>query len=364
MRARIRTVDSGVGLGVTPVYFVEVKRWWHREWRRVSQVTEYADAYRIALEYVAPQLTEVTPGAHLQRLKRSSTFLAEAAMTSIADAAEAIKKATASLASLKVAAPADTDTLRFKTMGRYIPSWQDTRKEWRDEPYVYDGKNAAPQGGVAGAGTARVAAQQGKNDAVNQYATGYSYKIDPELVTALAASQFKDELTKAVPLPTEGTPPAPGSPWPGHGGYYVCTVYGQHLIMRDRFSGVMASVTGPTFDLHTDKPFSNSHKEGKQNTRQQLMRGPQRFPAAQLCAGLILARLGGEFDDYYLPARAELQIAWAVAPELFERDRLYTTSTLVDGGKMFVVDGTSGAAYEVSCSSSDLVVVPFRSESA
>jgi hypothetical protein len=317
MRARIRTVDSGVGLGVTPVYFVEVKRWWHPEWRRVSQVTEYADAYRIALEYVAPQLTEVTPGAHLQRLKRSSTFLAEAARTT-------------------------------------------PRKEWRDGVY----QNAAPQGGVVGAGTAHVAAQQGKNDAVNQYATGYSYKIDPELVTALAASQFKDELTKAVPLPTEETPPAPGSPWPGHGGYYVCTVYGQHLIMRDRFSGVMASVTGPTFDLHTDKPFSNSHKEGKQNTRQQLMRGPQRFPAARLCAGLILARLGGEFDDYYLPARAELQIAWAVAPELFERDRLYATSTLTGGDKMFVVDGTSGAAYEVSCSSSDLVVVPFRSEPA
>jgi len=295
MRARIRTRDAGVGFGVTPVYFVEVKRWWQLEWRRVSQVTKYADAYRIALEYVAPQFTEVVPGAYMQRAKSSLS---------------------------------------------------------------------AAAGSVVGAGTAHTAAQQGKNDAVNQYATGYSYKIDPELVTALAASQFKDELTKAVPLPTEETPPAPGSPWPGHGGYYVCTVYGQHLIMRDGFSGVMASVTGPTFDLHTDKPFSNSHKEGKQNTRQQLMRGPQRFPAARLCAGLILARLGGEFDDYYLPARAELQIAWAVAPELFERDRLYTTSTLTGGDKMFVVDGTSGAAYEVSCSSSDLVVVPFRSEPA
>lgn len=295
MRARIRTRDAGVGFGATPVYFVEVKRWWQLEWRRVSQVTKYADAYRIALEYVAPQFTEVVPGAYMQRAK----------------------------ASLSAAA-----------------------------------------GSVVGAGTAHTAAQQGKNDAVNQYATGYSYKIDPELVTALAASQFKDELTKAVPLPTEETPPAPGSPWPGHGGYYVCTVYGQHLIMRDRFSGVMASVAGPAFDPHTDKPFSNSHKEGKQNTRQQLMRGPQRFPAARLCAGLILARLGGEFDDYYLPARAELQIAWAVAPELFERDRLYATSTLTGGDKMFVVDGTSGAAYEVSCSSRDLVVVPFRSEPA
>lgn len=292
MRARIRTVDSGVGLGVTPVYFVEVKRWWQREWRRVSQVTEYADAYRIALEYVAPQLTEVTPVVNVGSVLRTGP------------------------------------------------------KDWREYELH---QNATSQGTAVGAGTAHAASQQDKNANLNQYAKGYSYKVDQEM---------------AASLPTEETPPAPGSPWPGHGGYYVCTVYGRHLIMRDRFSGVMASVAGPTFDLHTDKPFSNSHKEGKQNTRQQLMRGPQRFPAARLCAGLILPRLGGRFDDYYLPARAELQIAWAVAPELFERDRLYATSTLTGGDKMFVVDGTSGAAYEVSCSSSDLVVVPFRSEPA
>jgi hypothetical protein len=170
--------------------------------------------------------------------------------------------------------------------------------------------------------------------------------------TALLSDLVTGTLT---PTATAEKPPvALGEYWPGQGGIYVATVPpmlgmpGRHLIAGTQEVG---KTWGP---YDHDAEGASSHVDGVANTKALLARSEE-FPAAAWCA----AYQADGHSDFHLPSRFDLLMAYLSAPNAFEKEGWYWSSTQVSRHSAFVL----GFAYGSSgwdAKGSEWRVRPFR----
>jgi hypothetical protein len=137
------------------------------------------------------------------------------------------------------------------------------------------------------------------------------------------------------------SPPERGQYWPGQGGIFLMTLPALHgvparhlLCSQDEAEALEWGGYGKEIE------GAKSHVDGAANTAA-LMASGHEHPAAAWCANYI--RDG--HSDFYLPARFDMLHAHLVAPELFDKDDWYWTSTQLSAGYAFVQDFRNGHSH-------------------
>lgn len=172
------------------------------------------------------------------------------------------------------------------------------------------------------------------------------------LVQACLAGQSDEDHAAATAAGAPADRPAIGEYWHGQGGFYVGdmrgddgTVYG--LIVADCGSAQDAGRAkwGPEGERDL------SQWDGLANT---IALGDQ-HPAAKLATG----HAADEHQDFYLPARRELQLAAANVPHLFGAADWYWSSTPRTESYAWAVDFENGFTGSY-CRTNEFRVRPFR----
>lgn len=160
---------------------------------------------------------------------------------------------------------------------------------------------------------------------------------------AMAAMEKRMAAWDRTPVqsPLEQTPtgrPAIGTYWPGQGGFYAGDMRGDDGVVY----GLIVADCGEAQDAGRAKWGSEgehdlSQWDGLTNTR---CLGNE-HPAAKLAA----SHTAEEHQDFYLPARRELQLAAVNVPHLFGTDSWYWSSTPRTESFAWAVDVEHGYTY-------------------
>lgn len=122
---------------------------------------------------------------------------------------------------------------------------------------------------------------------------------------------------------TNATPPEPGQHWPDQGGIYICTLPAQFgLPARHLVVGTHETKNLKWGGYSTDTPAAASQTDGRANTAA-LLADSEAHPAATWAAQY--AEDG--HTDYHLPSRYELFMCWLCAPQLFNKNSWYWSSS-------------------------------------
>ncbi|MCI3945501.1 hypothetical protein K0038_02543 [Pseudomonas syringae] len=165
-----------------------------------------------------------------------------------------------------------------------------------------------------------------KSEMVKLEFNGAKFKVArPKLAEIAAASLFIPMLAPAANAPAlvPSSVPALGAYWPGEGGvnaglmrgidggrdYYLIVPTGDDL-GELKFGGYGVEIDG-----------AGSASDGLANT-QALVASEQKHPAALAC---VKFSADGK-EDFYLPARRELQLAEANVPEVFAKGWHWSSS--------------------------------------
>jgi len=152
-----------------------------------------------------------------------------------------------------------------------------------------------------------------------------------ELLTLLQRMQGGSTAPAATTLTGQRTPPAHGEYWAGQGGHYICTLPAMlGLPARHLIAG--KEQTQATFGPYEEVTGCSSHIDGPANTKALLAHG--NHPAAQWAA----AYTAYGHQDFHLPAKLELVMAHICAPQLFDKEGYYWTSTQDSRISAFVQD--------------------------
>lgn len=152
------------------------------------------------------------------------------------------------------------------------------------------------------------------------------------------------ETIEAPTAETTTTPPAIGQYWPGQGGIYcgVLPAIGeqpaQHLIVsQDEAATLVWGEYGKTVE------GASSRHNGRGNTLalQASIKAGHAYPAAQWAA----AYTADGHADFHLPSQAELFMASLHAPQVFDKDGWYWSSTQDSPGTAFAQDFEDGSSY-------------------
>lgn len=125
-------------------------------------------------------------------------------------------------------------------------------------------------------------------------------------------------------MPVPAKQPRLGAYWPGQGGVFAGTIRGRdghpdyHLIVA---SGPEVEANDITWGSYGKESSATSSWDGLANTRA-MVESESEHPAAQWTAAL---KHEGH-ADWYLPAQAELTMAWANVPELFSKGWHWSSS--------------------------------------
>ncbi|HBP1913935.1 TPA: DUF1566 domain-containing protein [Pseudomonas aeruginosa] len=120
------------------------------------------------------------------------------------------------------------------------------------------------------------------------------------------------EESQDTPLPQVDGAPAIGAEWHGQGGIYAGLMRGRdgqpdyHLIVASAESDGELQWGG-----YGSKSSATSKWDGLANTKVLVEAGGH--PAAEFVASVTISG----HNDFYLPAQAELMLAWANVPEVF-----------------------------------------------
>lgn len=164
--------------------------------------------------------------------------------------------------------------------------------------------------------------------------------FSPDAMAALEKRMGNLGRTPA-PTPLEQTPagrPAIGGYWPGHGGFYAGDMRGDDGVVY----GLIVADCGEALDAGRAKwgpegELDLSQWDGLANTRTL----GNEHPAAKLAAG----HTTDEHQDFYLPARRELQLAAANVPHLFGAADWYWSSTPRTESFAWAVDFELGTTF-------------------
>ncbi|MCO2149844.1 DUF1566 domain-containing protein [Pseudomonas aeruginosa] len=161
------------------------------------------------------------------------------------------------------------------------------------------------------------------------------------------------EESQDTPLPQVDGVPAIGAEWPGQGGIYAGLMRGRdgqpdyHLIVASAESDGELQWGG-----YGSKSSATSKWDGLANTKALVEEGGH--PAAEFAASVTISG----HNDFYLPAQAELMIAWANVPDVFA-EGWHWSSTQSSAGNAFYTlfhDGGTG----ISVKGTGLRVRPVR----
>lgn len=142
----------------------------------------------------------------------------------------------------------------------------------------------------------------------------------------LVPAEYAPAATNSV---ATAQPPAHGEYWEGQGGYYVCTLPAL-LGLPERHLIVGKEEAKRTFGPQQEFSGCASHIDGPANTKALLAHGDH--PAAQWAA----AYTADGHSDFHLPAKLDLVMAHICAPQLFNKDGWYWSSTQLSRNSAFV----------------------------
>lgn len=146
------------------------------------------------------------------------------------------------------------------------------------------------------------------------------------LQRAAESTTLRAVAAPSAPAPvatTALTPPAPGQPWPGQGGIYICTLPTQFgLPARHLVVGTNEAEDLTWGPYGEEAEGATSQTNGRANTAALTASG-KGHPAA------IWASQYTEdgHADYYLPSRMELLMCYLHAPQVFKTSGWYWSSS-------------------------------------
>lgn len=129
----------------------------------------------------------------------------------------------------------------------------------------------------------------------------------------------------AAPAPevANHTPPAPGQPWPGQGGIYICTLPAQFgLPARHLVVGANEAEDLTWGPYGEEAEGATSQTDGRANTAALTASG-KGHPAAVWASQYT----EDGHTDYYLPSRIELLMCYLHAPQVFKTSGWYWSSS-------------------------------------
>lgn len=119
------------------------------------------------------------------------------------------------------------------------------------------------------------------------------------------------------------TPPAPGQPWPGQGGIYICTLPAQFgLPARHLVVGANEAEDLTWGPYGEEAAGATSQTDGRTNTAALTASG-KGHPAATWASQYT----EDGHADYYLPSRIELLMCYLHAPQVFKTSGWYWSSS-------------------------------------
>lgn len=170
-----------------------------------------------------------------------------------------------------------------------------------------------------------------------------SAKSNALLRALLAAEGTAQQASPPEAPSTALQPPAAGEYWQGQGGHYICTLPAllgmpaRHLIAGANEKDDL------TFGPDKEVSGSGSHIDGAANTTA-LLKSGDTHPAAHWARTYT----ADGHNDFFLPSRYDLFMAYLCAPKLFKTSGWYWTSTQYSRG------GAFGQAFEDGYSNWDI----------
>ncbi|WP_228895679.1 DUF1566 domain-containing protein [Acidovorax sp. Leaf73] len=164
---------------------------------------------------------------------------------------------------------------------------------------------------------------------------------------AVSGTTLRTVAAPSAPAPvatTTLTPPAPGQPWPGQGGIYICTLPAEFgLPARHLVVGTNEAEDLTWGPYGEEAAGATSQTDGRTNTAALTASGKD-HPAA------VWASQYTEDDhaDYYLPSRIELLMCYLHAPQVFKTTGWYWSSSQSSRGSAWC------QAFECGDSSANL----------
>ncbi|MFZ2309630.1 MAG: DUF1566 domain-containing protein [Rhodoferax sp.] len=156
----------------------------------------------------------------------------------------------------------------------------------------------------------------------------------------LAAEGIAQQASPTEAPSTALQPPAAGEYWQGQGGYYICTLPAllgmpaRHLIVSANEKDDL------TFGPDKEVSGAGSHIDGAANTTA-LLKSGDAHPAAHWARTYT----ADGHNDFFLPSRYDLLMAWLCAPKLFKTSGWYWSSTQFSRHLAFVQDFEDGGSY-------------------
>ncbi len=183
-----------------------------------------------------------------------------------------------------------------------------------------------------------------------------SISIDASVASRIIQREFDRLLNYAAIDAVPAGVPALGSYWPGQGGYNAGLVRGEdgapdyYLIVPQLTEQLSAAWGGYGEEVEG----ASSASDGLANTRA-LLADSNEHPAAKLASEFT----ADGHNDFYLPARRELQLAEANVPELFEK-AYHWSSSQRSATSAFSLDFEDGWLTYGTRKSSEFLVRPVR----
>lgn len=148
-----------------------------------------------------------------------------------------------------------------------------------------------------------------------------------QLLAGLGTSTQTNAAAPSAPAPivatTTLTPPAPGQPWPGQGGIYICTLPAQFgLPARHLLVGTNEAEDLTWGPYGEEAASATSQTDGRANTAALTASG-KGHPAAVWASQYT----EDGHADYHLPSRIELLMCYLHAPQVFKTSDWYWSSS-------------------------------------
>jgi hypothetical protein len=169
-----------------------------------------------------------------------------------------------------------------------------------------------------------------------------------QLLAGLGTSTQTNAAAPSAPVPvvtTTLTPPAPGQPWTGQGGIYICTLPAQFgLPARHLVVGTNEAEDLTWGPYGEEAAGATSQTDGRANTAA-LTASEKGHPAAVW----VSQYTEDGHADYYLPSRIELLMCYLHAPQVFKTSGWYWSSSQSSRNNAWCQDfeyGDSTADYK------------------
>lgn len=191
-----------------------------------------------------------------------------------------------------------------------------------------------------------ISGEVGKVTGICQYTQGeMRYLVQYKAADGRAAEEWWSESSLASPAPVGGAAIGdtlvPGQFYAHEGGIYIGTMPARGSLGAYALFACRQQAEGLTFGPDIEVNGAGDHWDGVANTLA-LGNSGHDHPAVDYCRGL---NVDGK-ADWYLPAHAELCLAWVNCAQEFEKSDYYWSSTQNGRSHAWVQDFEYGFSYD------------------